>query len=123
MRHEDQRHRVGKEMFLHTLDLKEWTVWNWVLSKNGDNQLHPHTSLIMTELLFRKQTALRFWTMFLLLSLLTTAESPPQRSMWKGDLSQSTRYTDHTRIHARRTEKLLLAAKYFPDCSMKKKKT
>ena len=44
MKHEDQRHRVCKEMFLNTLDLKEWTVWNWVLNKKGESQLRPPKS-------------------------------------------------------------------------------
>ena len=60
MRHEDQRHRVGKEMFLNTLDLKEWTVWNWVLSKKGDNQFHPHTSSHLDPAALQKANCSKF---------------------------------------------------------------
>ena len=33
-----------KEMFLYTLVLKEWAVWNWMLRKISENQLYSHTS-------------------------------------------------------------------------------
>ena len=31
-------------MFLYTLGLKEWAVWNWMLRKKSENQLYSHTS-------------------------------------------------------------------------------
>ena len=38
MRHADQRHRLRKEIFLNTLDLKERSVLNLVLNKKGERQ-------------------------------------------------------------------------------------
>ena len=78
-----------------TLGLKEWAVWNWVLSKKSENQLYSHTSPHYDRAVLQKVICSK------LLDKAATLKS------------HYCRKSEGTHMHARKKERLLSTTKIF----------